>query len=549
MLKKVLICFAVLILPLTLCAQKEKVIVKIETNANSASKIIDSIYIGQQQNINNVKDSLIQSYQRIGFPLASFSPSLQKSKDTIFLNLGQEITTAIITETIKNEAWGMKKNSLSRKRTYSIPFSKIDLRIRTIQDSLETEGIPFTKLKLSGSTISNDSIYTTIDIQIEKNRTIDKIVYKGMKKIPKNLKGFLNRKNLIYNKENIEYIEKEINDSQIAKVVKASEALFKQDSTKLYVYLEKARKNSVEGMIGLNSPENEKTQLNGFADVSLLNILNATEEINLKYRNDGNEISTLDARLSIPFILFNSVGVSGGLNITRRDSTYQNEKIETGLYYQYNLASQFGLNYSSTTSTDLSLDSDIGTFNRSGISMEVKFNHFNEDTFDRTTSFTLDADVGYYVRARNEINSNQFIIDATISKVWHLNSKNEIYNRANMYFLESDDILFSELKQLGGIDTIRGFAENVIDSSSFITLITEYRRRLTDGLYAYGIFDVGRFQDFTQLEMRNIYGIGAGIAILTKSGILTMSVANGNFDKANFELSSAIAHINMKINF
>ncbi|MGB5982184.1 MAG: hypothetical protein WBG46_08575 [Nonlabens sp.] len=549
MLKKIFICITIWIIPRTLCAQQDKVILKVKTNSESVTKLIDSIYIGQGQNINNVKDSLIQIYQRKGFPMVSLSHNLRNPKDTIFLNLGQEITTAIITEKIKNEAWGMSMNSLSRKRTYSIPFSKIDSRIRTIQDSLETQGIPFTKLKLSESTISNDSIFTTITIQIEKNRTIDKIVYKGMKKIPKNLKGFLGRKKLTYNKENISYIEKEINDSQIAKIVKSSEALFKQDSTKLYVYLEKARKNSIEGMVGLNNPENEKTQINGFADVALLNILNATEEINLKYRNDGNEISTLDAGLSVPFVILNSVGVSGRLNITRRDSTYQNEKIETGLFYQYSLASQFGLNYSSTTSTDLSVNGNIGTFKRSGISTAVSFKHYNQDTFDGTSSFLVDTDIGYYIREKDDQNSNQFIIDATISKVWHLNSKNEVYNRVNMYVLESDDILFSELKQLGGIDTIRGFAENVIDSSNYITLITEYRRRLNDGLYAYGIFDVGRFQDFTQSEMRNVYGIGAGIAILTKSGILTLSVANGNFDKANFELSSAIAHINMKINF
>lgn len=549
MLNKITYCIAVFALSLNLCAQEKVIILKTQVNGSSPSRITDSLYKGEKQNLGSIKDSLIKSYQVIGFPMARISRDHLKSKDTIYLNLGPKINTAVITEKITNGALGGFMDSLSRKRTYQIPYNRINYRIRSIQDSLENEGIAFTELKLSKSKISNDSIFTTIAIQLEKKRTIDKIIYKGLKKVPRNLRRFLSKKKMTYNKESIDFIENEINNSQIAKVAKPSEALFKRDSTKLYVYLEKARKNSLEGMIGLNNPENEKTQLNGFADIELLNILNVAEEINLKYRNDGNEISTLDARLSIPFLFFNSVGIEGGLNITRRDSTYQNEEVNTGLFYQYTLASQFGLKYSSTTSTDLSTNSDIGKFNRTGVSASAKLSQYDRDTFDRGTSFSFSTNVGYFNRERDDEITNQVIVDATISKVWHLNSRNEIYNRANIYLLDSEDILFSELRQLGGLKSIRGFAENVIDSSNYITLMTEYRRRLTDGLYAYGIFDVGRFEDFTQSEMRNIYGIGAGIAILTKSGILTISVANGNFDKANIELSSAIAHINMKINF
>ncbi|MDP5077489.1 MAG: hypothetical protein NWQ19_05315, partial [Nonlabens sp.] len=66
---------------------------------------------------------------------------------------------------------------------------------------------------------------------------------------------------------------------------------------------------------------------------------------------------------------------------------------------------------------------------------------------------------------------------------------------------------------------------------------------------AYSILDVGKFEDFNTKTSKNIYAAGAGIAILTQSGILRVSVANGTFDRLNLSISNMIAQIKFTVLF
>ena len=410
-------------------------------------------------------------------------------------------------------------------------------------------GVSFSKIEPKNIQINSDTLKTKLHINTSTKRYINDIVIKGLKKTPKNLKRFIQSRKLIYNKDNIKLVEQEINSSRIAKIARPSETLFKKDSTKLYVYVEKSNGNSLEGMLGLNNPDGEKTQINGFANLELINILNTAETLKLDYRNDGNDISTLNAFASFPFLLFNKIGADAGINITRRDSTYQNESLKAGLFYQPRLSYTYGLNYESINSNDLSSNDQFGTFQKNGLNAKLIHTRNTGVSFDNTPDLYYNLNLGYYDRLVDVKKTNQWQLDATFQKIWHLDNKNEFLTRIKAFHLETEDLLFSELKQLGGIQSMRGFTENSIDSGSFGTLMTEYRRSFSPNFYAYTVADFGRFEDFTTSEMRNIYGLGLGAAILTRSGLLSLSVVNGSFDEANLELSSVITHLNLKINF
>ena len=69
---------------------------------------------------------------------------------------------------------------------------------------------------------------------------------------------------------------------------KTPQVQFMQDSTKLFLYLEKSQANSFDGFLGFNNSDENDFQLNGNIDLTLINNFNGGEEINLNYRNDGN---------------------------------------------------------------------------------------------------------------------------------------------------------------------------------------------------------------------------------------------------------------------
>jgi len=144
---------------------------------------------------------------------------------------------------------------------------------------------------------------------------------------------------------------------------------------------------------------------------------------------------------------------------------------------------------------------------------------------------------------------NQFNFHATFLKLWHLSYRSKFLGRLTSTYLKSDNIQFNELYQFGGLGSIRGFNQNSIDSSFYTTLATEYRYRLNDQIYLHSILDIGVFENFNSKKLDELYGFGGGIAILTQAGILNLSIANGRFDDAKVDLSSTVAHINLKINF
>ena len=521
-----------------------------EITTQSEERVIEKIFLNYTEAETKTKlDSVLTSLQSSGFITARLNkPYINKDTLRARIDLGSKINVVDLEEVFffSND---FSNSTLSRKRDYHLPLPDYIIRIQTVEDSLKMAGVSFSRITPKNIEIQNDTLKTKLHIITSNKRYIDDIVIKGLKKTPKNLKRFIQSRKLIYNKDNIELVEQEINSSRIAKIARPSETLFKKDSTKLYVYVEKSNGNSLEGMLGLNNPDGEKTQINGFANLELINILNTAETLKLDYRNDGNDISTLNAFASFPFLLFNKVGADAGINITRRDSTYQNESLKAGLFYQPRLSYTYGLNYESVNSNDLSSNDQFGAFQKNGLNASINHTRNNGVSFDNMPSLFYNLNLGYYDRQVDVKKTNQWQLDATFHKIWHLDNKNEFLTRVKVFHLETEDLLFSELKQLGAIQSMRGFTENSIDSGSFGTLMTEYRRSFSPNFYAYTVADFGRFEDFTSSEMRNIYGLGLGAAILTRSGLLSLSVVNGRFDEANLELSSVITHLNLKINF
>jgi len=135
------------------------------------------------------------------------------------------------------------------------------------------------------------------------------------------------------------------------------------------------------------------------------------------------------------------------------------------------------------------------------------------------------------------------------TKQWNVLPKTSIYVNGTSQILVSDNIQFNELYQLGGENTIRGFRENSIDSSTFVTLQTEIRYDLGSNFYGYSIVDAGQFEDYNRKKPTNVYALGAGIGILTQSGVLRVSVANGSVNGLNMDISNIIAHIMFTVLF
>lgn len=498
-------------------------------------------------------DSVFKKKQRDGYLEASYT--LLQKNDSLYIQQiinGRKQQYIELTvddfRLLSNTRLGI---SLSRKRnSITLPTKKIDSVLQMTHQELLDDGQLFNKLYLDDIRIlKNDTVTAKLKIEVDTKRTLDRIVISGYDNFPKNVAANLISKKNVLNKKTLDILQSNLKVITYAAETKSPEFLFKRDSTLLYIYIKKINSNTAEGFLGFNNAEG-KSKLTGNLQMQLANNLNKGERLNLKYRSDDNKQRLLEASVEIPYLLGTKLGAQASINLLRRDTIYQNNNFKAGLFFKPQWNQSIGINYVTTSSVATSVNNlDVSDITSRGIEATYNYEQINSNKL-KPVNTRIALSLGLLSREIKETTpTNQTRIGINAIKQVNLLKQTSLFIDANLKMILSNDIRFNELYQLGGENTIRGFRENSIDTNTYITLKTELRQELGSNFYAYSILDAGRFEDFNSEKTRNIYAVGAGIAILTQSGILRVSVANGTFDRLNLSISNMIAQIKFTVLF
>ncbi|WP_026978420.1 ShlB/FhaC/HecB family hemolysin secretion/activation protein [Flavobacterium tegetincola] len=441
---------------------------------------------------------------------------------------------------------GASKYLAFEKDTIVLPIDKTELFLQQQLNALELKGFSFATLKLVDFKKQDNALFAQLKVATNTIRTLDAIVINGYDNFPvahkKNMQRLFSKKT--FNKNALSTLYKEFNKFRFVNQTRYPEILFSEDSTKVYVYLEKAKSNKFDGYIGFANDENSKLTFTGYLDLALTNILNAGEEFNLYWKSDDNKQVTFNAGIEIPYIFKTPLGVRANLNIFRQDSTFQNTKtaLDLGYYFTYN--KKLFLGYQSTESSDIQNTNTalINDFESRFLTSTFEYkNYIDDPLFPEKTKFILKSGIGQR-DSKLEI-SKQTFLDLNISHNLYLNKNNSIHLRTQSFYLQSTSYITSELYRFGGIQSIRGFNENSLQANSYVSLLTEYRFTVAPNLYLHSVLDYGYYQDQTTGTKNNLLGLGFGLGILSKNGILNLIYANGSTNDQAIQLANSIIHI------
>jgi hemolysin activation/secretion protein len=115
--------------------------------------------------------------------------------------------------------------------------------------------------------------------------------------------------------------------------------------------------------------------------------------------------------------------------------------------------------------------------------------------------------------------------------------------------LKSDTYIINELYRFGGINSIRGFAENSLQANFMTAIITEYRYIISPDLYLHSIIDYGYYQDDSTNSKGNLLGFGLGLGVQTKNGLLKLAIANGSAKNQQIKFYNTIITICYNVKF
>ena len=495
-----------------------------------STKLIKLGYINSELISNNkVNDSTFQ-----------FEINLKNKTDFIHIYTGKISNLKSLSKTFQ-------KND-----TIIIKIGETESYLNTLLNDLETNGYSLAKLKLINFQTKNNSLCAELFLNQGNFRVLNNIVIKGYDKFPESHKKEILRlfKNKTFNKENLSKIQNNFEEFRFVNQIKYPEILFTKDTTKIYVYLEKAKANKFDGYVGFSNDKKNNLELNGYLDLLLVNIMNAGENLSLYWKSDSGNQKTFNLNVEVPYIFKSPIGIKANLNIYKQDSLFQNAKtaIDVGYFFNYNTRMYLG--YQSAESSDIqnSNNSTIRDYSNSFVTANFEFLNIDKSNFLLPEKTKLSSKIGFGSRYSNSNNYQQFFANIDISHCLILNNRNSIYLKSRNYYLQSDQYIINELYRFGGINSIRGFNENSLQGNFFSSILSEYRYLVSPELYVHSIIDYGYFSDSTSSISDNLFGIGFGFGLLTKNGLLNMVYANGNSGNQNIQLSNSVVHLSLKLN-
>jgi len=437
-----------------------------------------------------------------------------ENKKLFYINLGKQIDSVKISTSDKN---------------ITLHISELKSFLQKVNDNLEKKGKSFSKVKLTNIQLDKDILKAKLTIHTSQKRTLDRIIIKGYDKCPKSyLKHYLRIKNKpVFNKDLINQISQNLKGIPFVNEIRNPEILPSKDSTVVYLYLEKIRNSSFDGLLNFSSDDN--FSISGNINLELNNILNTGESFNLNWNSSADDRQNLNLKTFIPYLFSSPISNQTYFEIYRQDSTFLNSKLNTSLLYDFNPKTKIGVSFETQTSTNTltEINNSISNFSSSFIGLLFSFKSLHKNLFNEP-KFTFQIQPLLGSRTDNmDTTQNQIKLNFSSSYTYNVNQKNAIYIRNESNFLFSNSFLLNEAYRFGGANSFRGVDQQSIFSTKYSFFNIEYRLLTSNNSYLYSISDIGVSQNISK-KIEHLFSYGLGYSYIRKRTNINISISKSN---------------------
>ncbi|MDT8347696.1 MAG: hypothetical protein RQ756_07825 [Flavobacteriaceae bacterium] len=520
-------------------------------STDTTSAQISFLKTGAFQDLTSLKEAKTATYDSLitaGF-LQLLEEVFYQNNDSSYIakiKLGKKTNTLHIKEAIGADSID-----------YYIEFKEAGLFMERKKQQLADLGYPFASINLvlleqQGS--ASDTLSAVLVSEKADLRRLDKFEIKGYEDFPPNYTQRIFKRALgkAFSEERLRNLHQQLLNTGFSNSIKEPEVLFSPDSTSVFFYLEKKQANFFDGLLGFNSDEDGNLFISGYLDLKLINNFNYGEQFVLFYRGNGEEQREIKLNAFMPYLFQSPVSLKVGLDIFRRDSLFQNVEQRLDLLYHLSPQLMIGGNIYQIETTDsgddtqvLSQDADAQFI---GLSIDYQQPDNRYPLFFTKTSIYTEAGFGSRdAKTLGEQAIQRYRLEAANN--FYINDKHSIYVKTTGGWVNADDYLTGDLMRLGGKNNQRGFLENSIDASLYNIWSTEYRFLAARNFFLHSIFDVGYFQNAALGIEDNLVSFGFGAGLLTRAGVLNISIANGKTGTEKFKFNNSILHLNLNVIF
>ncbi|WP_456378439.1 hypothetical protein [Lutibacter sp.] len=437
---------------------------------------------------------------------------------------------------------------------FEVSTNNIENSLNSIVNYFENKGASFTSASLINLKQQKNKLIAKLLLNISEERKINAIIIKGYPNFPKK---FINhylelKQNTPFNLKTLTKVDKLVNTIPFINKIKKPEVLFTKDSTTLFIYLKKEATNKFDGIIGFSNKESGKLTFNGYLDLNLNNMFNKGELFSLNWKNNGEDVQTLNLAFSIPYIFNTRFSTSGDFSILKQDSTYVNTKSQLKINYSINKNNFVNATLSneiSNLTSSLNPLPLINDFKNTFLGLSYTYTILSNKQLTSKPKLLITAGYLYGNRTTNNIKSNQNKIHLFTEYIYNINSKHSLYLKNTSKVINVTHLLQNELYRIGGVNSIRGFDEQSIYTSKYSLTAIEYHYTINPTTHIYTITDFAILEDSISNATTKLYGIGVGYSFNTNYSTVNLSYAIGKSDKIPFNFNNSKVHIKITYPF
>ncbi|NLN73443.1 MAG: BamA/TamA family outer membrane protein [Bacteroidales bacterium] len=483
--------------------------------------------------------------------LHSLSSMAQNSIDTNIVQQQYVIVNSLEFNPLKNKAQVSKNREIILGKKISI--EEYFASCNYIIEWYENNGYPFANIQPKDIEYKDNTFEMNLDIESNNHYKFDSIIVKGDVKISDSfLRNYFQiHKKKSYSEKLISNIERQANQLIFASMSTPAEVIFTIDECHTYLYLNKRKTHSFDGIIGfVPADENSKSiKLTGDVKLKLNNIFARGESLAFEWRSYESSSQDLFINTSLPYIFNTPFGSTVNFKLDKKDSSFIKQDFQAGINYYFSALNHISLFYRNESSSAISANNqyDYSNFKANSYGLQILFDKLNEPILP-TNGYKIISSVAYgkmkRIKSENKENMDKYNFNFDIPFYRRIYKNFIFHSQLSGSANFPTKLHENEMERFGGFGSLRGFDQNVFSANLFAILNTEFRFMLERYSYL-SIFWNGAYYEKNAINSYSSdfpWGLGAGIAFNTPAGIFSLQYAIGKEQNNPFDFRSSKIH-------
>lgn len=525
-----------------------------EYSLEKQSKFADSLEITNflQQNLSS---DISKAYVLAGYDSIVYDSTVVRA----YYNRGKKY----VWESVKFNDTLIARTRLPEQHDLFDPeilFAKMKDLVRLYADS----GYPFAEIKLWSLNFKTNKVSCEILVEPGDIYFFDSIIIKGEPKIKSYYiyKAVGLKKGDRFSFSDISNLDRQIKMIPFIEQNRPYQLAFAENKTDILLYLKNKKASSFNGLIGImpNNQTSGKLMITGDINLYLLNNAGIGELFLFKWQKYESYSQNLKTKVSLPYLFKSDFGTAVSFDIEKKDSTYVNTDFSGAILYGSNTGNGIQMYYRNISSylldTAETNNDNLYDFTTNLYGLGYRFLN-TDDIFHPRKGWIINITTEFGVKAisgNEEIGKTSFFQtrnSADISYYIPIGNYMSLKIRNLTSSIYSKNILDNELFRLGGLNTLRGFDELSIPTSSFSMGSIELSYLFEEKSVLFAFIDGAYFEKrFTADDFYNYAGgTGVGLDLNTSAGTFTIVFAIGKQNNSNISIINSKIHFGYRNSF